>query len=344
MRPFKAVSSIALAAGLASISSAAIAAGTQPGTIISNSVDITYTTGGSTITRENEDTVSFVVDQKVDFTLEGEDASSVVIVSLGAVNQQQTYRLFNEGNAASGFDIDVANSGDIGLTHDATGSGAAGTYSVYIGTSAGQVSGDDTLYDPSGTVPVGDIDPDAELFVKVLAHMPLGISDSDTESFTVTATALIAGSTTIATETASPSLATVDIFLADDGFDGIESDSEDYSVSAPKLIAGKFSALISENTSGTFDCANGASDPAANVFVPGACVQYTLSITNEATASVSASDLTVTDVLPDEVTFVGLRSNAGFDSYSETDGTITASVTSLAPGETAELTFRVTID
>lgn len=339
-----ALRSALLATALAGLGSAAMAAGTPLGTSIENSIDITYTTGSSTITQNDVATVSFVVDRKVDFLLEGQDASAIVTVSQDADQQQLTFRLVNEGNDVSGYDIDVASSGAIGLTYDALGSGSEGSYSVYIGATADPVSAADTLYDTTGTVSIGDIAADGEIYVKILANIPASATDGDNDSFTVSATALNAGTSTVTVETASPAIGTVDTFLADPDADGIETDAESYVVSAPVLSATKTSTLVSENLGGAFNCATGGIDALAEAFVPGACVEYTLSVTNDAGASSAASNLALTDILPPEVTFVSVFSNSGFDSVSESASTITATAANLAIGATAEARIRVTID
>ena len=333
-----------LSTAIVGLGGAAFAAGTVPGTIISNTIDLSYSSGGNTITRLDEAEISFVVDRKVDFTLEGQDASALVTVAQGASEQQLTFRLVNEGNDTSGYDIDVSSSGDIGLTYDASGAGASGTYSVYIGTTSDPVSAADTLYDTAGTLSLGDLGADGEIFIKIVTHVPSSSIDGQSDSFTVTGTALDAGTNTITTETATPDINTVDTFFADTDLDGIEFDTEDFVVSAPVLTALKTSTLVSENISGTFDCLTGAIDPAAEAFVPGACVEYTLSVTNDAGASSAATSLSVVDALPGQVTFVSVHANSGFDSVTEAGGTITATAASLPAGATAETVIRVTID
>lgn len=334
-----------ISTALVSLGGAAMAAGTTPGTTINNSIDVSYTSGGNTITRTNESSVSFKVDRKVDFTLEGQDAGASVSVSQGAGDQQLTFRLVNEGNDSSSFDIDVASSGTLGLTYDASGAGAAGTYSVYIGSDADPVDGDDVLYDAAGTARLADIvNADGIVYIKILANIPSSATDGQKDDFTVTATALNAGTDTITTETASPTIDNVDTFLADADADGIEADAEDFTVSAPILTGSKTSTLVSENLDGAFNCAVGTVDGTASAFVPGACVEYTLGVANSAGATSAATTLTLTDALPADVTFVTVLSNTGFDSVSESNGTITATLSSLAAGASAETVIRVTID
>lgn len=331
-------------AALALLAGPALAGGTAPGITVSNSIDISYVSAGNTISETDAASVDFVVDRKVDFLAEGQDAGGQVTVEQGSDVEQLTFRIENEGNDDSGYDLDLSSSGAIGLTLDTSGGGAAGTYSVYVGSSAGPAGGSDTLYDPAGTTNIGDVAPDGEVFVKIVANIPDAAQDGDTDSFDLTVTALDAGTSTVTTETGSPSIGTVDTILADPGEDGVESDTESYVVSAPVLTAAKTSAIVSENLSGGFNCATDAADPNAEAYVPGGCVEYTITVSNDAGASAAASNLTITDPLPGEVSFVAVSSSSNFDSVSESGGTITATATSLAAGTTATATIRVTID
>ncbi len=331
-----------LSTAIVGAGSGAMAAGTSPGVDISNSIDVSYTSNGTTISRPNESSVTFKVDRKVDFVLEGQDAGSKVTVAQDADVQQLTFRLANEGNDTSGFDINVASSGNIGLTNGA-GSGAEGTYSVYISPNSGPYNaGTDTLYDPAGTVSLGDIAADGVIFVKVVANIPVTAADSDADTFTLTATALDAGTSSPTQESTAPDIAVVDTFFADTDADGIEIDAEDYLVSAPIMSASKVSAVISDNLSGTFDCANGAAD-GTEARVPGGCIEYTIQVSN-GNATAPAVNLSVSDVLPSDVTFVKVISFSGFDDVTEAGGTITATAATLPANTNATAVYRVTID
>ena len=177
-----------------------------------------------------------------------------------------------------------------------------------------------------------------------MAYIPSSSSDGQSDDFTVTATALDPGTNTVTAETQTPTIGALDTFLADADADGVEFDAEDYTVSAPVLSATKYSTLISENLDGTFNCATGTLDAAAGAFVPGACVEYTISVENDDQATSDATTLVVTDSLPEDVTFVTVYSYSGFASVTESNGTVTASMPSLAKGATAEAKIRVTID
>ncbi len=327
------VASAALFAGGAS-------AGTQAGTVVVNSVNLSYESGADTISRTGAATADFVVDRVVDSVIVGQSAAGTVLVDQGAADQAMVFQVTNEGNDTSGYDIDVNASGVIGLTYDKTGSGAEGTYSVYISPNA--TGGPDTLYDADGIVNAGDIAKDGVFYVRILAHIPTTASDGNPESFTVTATSLDEGTTTPTIEDRGNGIDAEDTILVDTGADGQESDSETFVVQSPVLTASKTVDIISENLGGTFDCATGTKELNAEVFVPGACVEYVIQVTNS--GSNAAENLNIEDALPDDVTFSAITDIVNFDTVVNSGGTIDADAASLAQGATASFKVRATLD
>lgn len=335
--------SLLCAVSATTLAGAAHAAGTQPGTSVSSSVSISYSSGGTTITQDDAASVEFVVDRKVDFSFQGQQAGDSVLAEQGAEEQTMVYRLENEGNDASGYDIDVDASGDIGLSFDAAGGGAPGTYSVYVGD-APDVAPEDALYDIAGTTSIGDMAADAVRFVKVVAHMPADVSDGATDSFDVTATALDAGTDTVTTEVTGQGLQGVDTIFTDPGEDGLEVQTERYVLQAPQLSAAQSAEVISENLDNDFDCASDPAESDAEAAVPGACLEYTITVTNGEEASTDAVNVTVTDELPDGLVYAGTVANVGFDSISEAGGVITGEIGALAPGVTASFRIRGVVE
>lgn len=327
------VASIALFAGGAT-------AGTQAGLTVTNTVDLSYVSGADTITRTNAASADFMVDRKVDFVIVGQAVGDTVVADQGAANQEMIYQVVNEGNDISGYDFDISVSGSLGLIYDATGAGAEGTYSVY--TSPNATGGPDTLYDINGTVNAGDIAKDGVFYLRIIAHIPTTAVDGDADSFVVTATALDGGTNTPTVENRGNGLLAEDTILADTGNNGVESDGEFFVVQAPDLTALKTVAILSEDIDGTFDCTNGTAEPGAEVYVPGACLEYTVSISNAGTNA--AETLSITDDLPTDVTFVAIKDIVGFDTVTHTTGTIDADTTSLPSGNTASFKVRVTVN
>lgn len=333
---------LGLAAALL-IGTSGIALATPSGTSVTNSIDLSYETGGVTITEDDAATVTFLVDTGVDLIVEGQDAGNAITVTQGQDPAVLTYRLENLSNADFGFDINVTSAGTLGLTYDAAGGGAAGTYFVAYGTSPTYDAGTTTVYNTAGLVNIGDLSEGDEIYIFIVGNIPTTAVDGASDTFTVTATALEAGTNTAVTESGTGDPAAVDVVFADPGADGVESDDETATVAAPDLTATKTQTLISENLDGTFNCATGTADSAAEAFIPGACVEYTITVTNGSGATSAATNLSVSDSLPSDVTYV--THDAGtFDSVTYAAPVVTGTEATLAPGDTVTFTVRATVN
>ena len=85
--------------------------------------------------------------------------------------------------------------------------------------------------------------------------------------------------------------------------------------------------------------------------VPGACIEYLITVANDAGAAVAATDIDIDDLLPDEIAFLDAVS-AGFTTagtLTEPALTCTSSCqvsltgASLDPGDTGTITIRATV-
>ncbi len=74
-------------------------------------------------------------------------------------------------------------------------------------------------------------------------------------------------------------------------------------VTAPQLSASKSVVVLSEQLPGnTISCADGVENPTANLApIPGACVEYTIEVTNAADASSSATNVAISDTVSDNL-------------------------------------------
>ncbi|MEO0982781.1 MAG: hypothetical protein AAFX03_09040 [Pseudomonadota bacterium] len=96
--------------------------------------------------------------------------------------------------------------------------------------------------------------------------------------------------------------------------DGLHSDTGTFTIASPGLLAEKDVIVIAtEGTLPAFDCAVDAAVTPAYA-VPDACIEYEIKVTNTGTlASSVASGITLTDVLPTGVRYVG-ATFTGFDA------------------------------
>ena len=363
--PFK---TLAYGAALSALlAGGALAQNTEVGTEVTNSIDLSYNSGDgtATVTLTGAASVVFNVDRKID----------VVVTALSGGGQQTavpgqtvtwSYEVENEGNGTQGFTLANTVLGEDGgtvlsLTRvDHTDQLEEGEYRIWVNTTNG-LSGA-TVYGTDGALAF-DRAPGESFFVIYEARAEITAQDGQNNVFEVVATVTDAGTATAAEQSRTASLtdlnATNTVF-ADGPSSGVYDTSVTYAalsgsdgsnarllITAPDIEASKDVAVLSENLPGqTFDCAAGTGGPftpAPAAAIPGACIEYTITLTNNSAAT-AAEGISITDVLPSETTFAGL-SEGDFTTVTESGGTVTATLTSLAAGgASASFTIRVIID
>ena len=327
--------------------SPALAEGTDAGTTIENTVTVSYQVGGVTQT-DQEATDEFVVDRKIDLTV-AEVGGTQTVVSPGSTQQVTTFQVTNLSN-------DTA---DFGLTVDqqAGGAGAFGGTDnfdttntlIYVDT-----DGDGDWTDEVAVTYIDELAPDETRTVFVVSDVPIDQVTGDVATVILTATAYAGGALgsqgALLTTSATNTVDAVDTVLADGAgetdaqYDGAFSAADDYVVSAAALTVTKISSVIEDPVSGT-------TNPKA---IPGAIIQYCISVTNAA-GSATATGVNVTDDVPVGLTYtdanfpVSTNSTScdvagatGTGSYA--DPTVSGSLTDIAAGETRTLIFQAVID
>lgn len=344
--------------------SAAQAAGTAAGTTINNSASVNFTVGGVAQTAVNSNTVSFVVDRRINLTVAelGGTATSVVP---GSTAQVLTFTVTNSTNATMDFRLiagqQAGGASPFGHTDnfDATGvsvfvdSNANGTYDAGVDTA--------TFLD--------EVPADATRTVFIVANIPSGQVNGDAAGLRLTAVAAQSGGAGVlgadSTETAGAdtpgSVDTVfgDVAgVTDAARDGRHSAADEYFVATATITVTKISKVIS-------DPFNGAVNPKA---IPGAVMEYCIQVSN--TGSSTATNVIVNDTIPANTTFVSGSIFAGgtvtagvcnADGTAEDDnavgadesdpnggsfaaGVVSTMVPSVAAGATTTSRFRVTIN
>ena len=307
------------AALMLSAAPAAFAAGTSAGTLIENTVSLSYKSGNQTVDDVTA-SVDFKVDRKVDFVVENQEGGTVS-VDLGDSayddGAEMLFRINNTSNddVAYAFDIDAPS----GFSH--APNGGVGTYRLMIGGSA---------YTPGDPV---NVDEDGNLDIVLIAEFAAG-SDGEEFDFTLNATPQ-------ASESAATHIADLDtvstVWVFDQGSD--DSDSATYSVAAPSVSASKAVEVVSIEDS--FACNDLNASGSGGGAIPGACIEYTITVTNNGSAA--ARDIEIVDTLPGNITYAG--SAGSFFTISESGGVVTASAnTPLTNGASEELRIRATIN
>ena len=273
---------------------AALAAGTASDTDITNQATISFDVGGSAQPPISSNTTTFKVDNKIDLVV-AEVSSDYTDVNPNTTNQVLTFTVQNDGNTTQDFALSAAAGVD---PFGGTDNFDASNVRVFVesGTTAGYQAGEDTAtyIDELATY----VNPGDEVTVYIVADIPLGQSSGDIAAHTLTATARAGGGAgsqgAVLTETAGADTpGAVDIVFADGASDNNAarnasfSDTDAYQVLSSQLTIAKTSTLIR-------DPFNLNTNPK---HIPGAYIQYVVTISNAGTATASATLTTITDTL-----------------------------------------------
>lgn len=326
-------------------SAPAFAGGTLQGTDIQNVVTVNFQVGGVNQQQQNA-TNSFKVDRKVLFSIIERTPAGTTTVNPGQTLQKTAFTLTNNSN-------DIL---DFALTPSNLTAGAA----TPRGTDAFDVSNFLLCFDNNGdnncdatataSLTVDDLGIDASTNILVLADIPVATSNGQIAGVSLSAAARNSTGTlfTAATDSTVNDPNNVETIFADTARDGIETATDDYTVSAAILSVFKSSQVVSDGVSGS----NFKS-------VPGAVVEYCISVANAAGGAL-ATNVSISDVVPSNMTFVtgSIRINAavtniataaqtcgaGTAGGSESGGTVTGTLSDIAAGQSQGLAFQAVIN
>lgn len=331
----------ALALGAAPTLALAAPIGTPANQDISNTASVTFTVAGNSSTVTSNPDV-FKVDRKLDVVVTTQD-SAPVAVALGGANAVTTFTVTNNSNAT--IDFLLAASQQVGSASKFSGS-VNDTVNVQNVRIFVETTGDttwtssDTASDRLRAIASGD-----SVRVYVVSDGPTTGANGAIATVQLTATAAggVGGTsgqagtpntgaaldqTDAATVNGKNSMETVFADAAnvdpgvtsDNAKDGKGAARSDYRIGAPVLTVGKYSRIISDPFSG-------AASPRA---IPGAVVEYCIVVNN--TGAGSASAVTISDIVPTDLTFAGVSSvylNGAFN------GSETCAATGGTPGTAA---------
>jgi uncharacterized repeat protein (TIGR01451 family) len=320
----------------------AVAEGTTAGTTITNEVTVDYRVGGvdqTDLVATNE----LVVDRKVSF-LVTRVPDQTTTVTPGQSNAVITYDITNLSNEtidlalavvqASGDDFDVNN------------------IAIYLDDGNGVFDGTETL-----VTYLDEIAEDQVRRVMVVGNVALSQNNGQVANLVLSATASEGGAAgaqgALITSTAGGNTNQKDTVLADgagpsdSARDGVFSAAGSYTVFAATLAITKTSRVIS-------DPLNNSTNPKA---IPGATIEYCV-VVNNAAGSATATNVTITDPLPGDLTYdatFGVRINGSSDGAGNCDddgspdgnfsaGSVTATLENIPGGEERTLYFRATIN
>lgn len=299
----------------------AFAVGTAAGTSIDNTVSVDFDVNGIDQT-DLTSTVSFVVDRRVDFTLTLV-GGALVDVTPGEDDAFFDLLLTNDSNSPLDFNLlldqaGVATVRTIADTADMTDPEYA-------------VSGDfvaDTPPVQGGPQFVDELPADEDAIIRVWGDAALALLNGQVAGIQIDATAAEPGTATVEGAALLDGVANTDLGIenvfADNGNDGVESETDGFNVVSASLVVTKSYAVI-------------AGDLGSGLPIPGATVEYTITVVNGSTTDADA--VVLDDAIDTDVTLdLNVAAYGGNDVSVDNDGaTLACDVEINADGDGCDL-------
>ncbi|MDJ0709964.1 MAG: hypothetical protein QNJ14_06230 [Woeseiaceae bacterium] len=297
----------------------AMAEGTRAGTVVDNTATVDYFVGGIDQTDITSNTVSFVVDRRVNLAMVPTSTPDLESVNPGQAARFADFLLTNTSNSDLDIDLVLANAAN-GTNIDGTANDDADMTDPRIAVWTDFESGTPAApADPGAgttTATIDDIPADEAIRIRVWGDAGLALVDGAVAGLEVTATALATDGSALAYGVANTDgLENVDV----NGNGGVVVSNDGFIVETADLTVVKAYTVLS--------------DPlGSGLAIPGAVIEYTVTITNASTTT-DATDVSIADALDDNVDFNTGQYN-GNDIEIDNDGTVTECSADAAAGDT----------
>jgi uncharacterized repeat protein (TIGR01451 family) len=270
----------------------ALAEGTEAGTSVTNTASVDYFVGGIDQTDIPSNTVTFLVDRRVNFTLVPISTNDLEPVSPGGINYWVDFLLTNNSNS----DLDF----DLGLLEAASGTAVdgSGNDDADMGTLEYSISGDTVANgDPlpvrgTNTGIIDELGSDEAIRIRVWGDAALTLLNAQIAGAELTATAYEAGGVGLGTAldwVSAPSDGVVDNVDVN-GNNGVEVAVDGFLVNAANLSVVKDYSIVD-------------GDLGSGLPIPGARLEYEIIVSNAAGAS-TATNIVVSDLIDSGLTFL----------------------------------------
>jgi len=343
-------SSLATAMLVAGMAVVAHATGTAAGVTISNSATVNYSVNAVAQPAITSTSADFVVDRMVNLMVTA--PVTYVNVTPGTANNAIPFTLTNTSNAPLNFVLAGANNPTD--PYGGTDNFNPSTIAVFVDANA------NGTYEPgTDTATVVDtLAQDTSIKVFIVSTIPGGQANGSIAALTITATAheTTANGGGALTQSAGADVsATVQTVFADGA--GATDAARDAAFSATgAFMVQTANVSVTKTETVISDPINNTTNPK---HIPGAIVEYQVTVTNAAGSAVAATTITVTDVMPANVTFqtgtygagdgiqvdgVAQSNAADADQGTFAANTVTVTIPSLAPGASSVIKFRVAVN
>ena len=344
--------------------SSAFAGGTSAGTNVSNTFRLEYQIGSTpqppidTGPGGSNTPTLFTVDRQIDLTV---TSSGNTTVAPGAQDQELLFSVVNNGNDTQAYNFVLVN--ETGDNFNTTGL----NITVYVDDgdkicNATDTGGSGTAYTPGSGAATVDVDADDVLCIVVDGDIGAGQTDTQTSQVSLVADTLdnaAAGNGVVTGDSDGNNLVGIAENVLGDGSgtaneavnQGDHSATGTYVVASANLGATKAVTVFSEDGS---NCSTIPGTPASGdqYSVPGACVEYVITVQNS--GSTSASITLLRDILPGDLTYITAAVSTQITGGSLTQpatssdcGAVTCTVeltgASIAASQTGTLTIRAIV-
>ena len=290
----------------------ASAVGTDAGVTVSNRATVNYTvgtvaqapiesspTGNSNAGVGNGANTTFVVDNRINLNVT-ELSGNATLVSPGQTGVVTAFTVSNTGNATQGYQLSASNLVG-GAVFGNTDNTDVSNLRVFVDNpgAGGSAGAYDAAFDTAANVDT--LAEDGNVVVFIVVDVPLTATNGQFSNVRLQARAAVPGTNgaTLEAETAGADTAGIDIVFGDAGRDATQTADDQYSVQSAALTITKASTLISDPFNGTTN----------QKAIPGAVIEYVVSIAN--TGTVSAGSIQLSDTLDATLTFTTGQYNGG---------------------------------
>jgi len=298
----------------------AMAVGTRAGTTIANTASVDFNVAGVVQTQLPSNTVTFVVDRRVDFTLT-EIGSALVDVTPGGNDYFVDFLLTNTSNSVIDFNVSVLDMLSGGTVQGQTDDADMGL--VDYAVSAQPVSGTDPNPVRGGADYVDELEADDAIRIRVFGDAALTMSNGEIAGVDLTVVGaegglLLAEGDPLVDGVANTDGGIENVF-ADAGTDNTESAQDGFIVVSADLAVTKDYSVF-------------AGDLGSGLPIPGATIEYTITIVNSSLTT-AADPVQIGDVLDGDVSFVFGGYGGVGDDFQITNGVVVSECSAAADGD-----------
>ncbi len=272
------------------------AAATPSGTTISSLATLTYVIGADPSSTATSNTVSFLVDKKVNL-LVAEVSGSATSVNIGQIGAVTTFSVTNLGNDPQGFNLTAAlasgNPAPGGTAPFTTNNFSATGLQVFVDSNA------NGAYDPviDTATSILTLAAGASQTVFIVANLPGTVLNGQQSVVSLTATAVVPTTMTALVATLGGNTAGVDVVFVDSKGVATGDITRDAKHSAyAAYLAKGVNLVLTKSVASVLD-PNGTA-----VLMPGAMMTYQIAVVLSGTGT--ATNLMITDPLPANTTYV----------------------------------------